>query len=1052
MLLRILKITFGVIFLVLAAQIFWALLDRPIYEKVHHLNRAIASRNRKVADSLKNQLQLFVHGKSQVDTVSVRRWRVSPPVTENTIDLLGYSERADQLILKINNNDLRQTPQEIDGSFFESDIYLGRGLNTIRLLQVVQRDTTDTIHYEVMVKGDPVPFQLLSSAYDKISRTVTLMGTGEPDSIRDDSVIYFNTNGRGIFHIRMSPDEIGIDSIAANAASLSTRQWAVWLGIDYGRLTRKSEFFVDSSRQNIHGILTVTLPTNSILIENLSNDMISWQEFTSVVFGDLEYGWRLASLSTSESGGYTTVVQQIKPNRNFGELQSISLRPGFGSFGENPLMTVSDSLILHIPRTISHSLSHSPTSSFGDKKIFVGPKLITHTSFFSCRFPEAVVQSRLDDYQTEKARPLPENLISLIREFPEKVFDIKAIPHFDSLLWAFSATIPMVLLLFLVQRHVKDFGAKYDTLKGVIILFMFLLFVSPALEIGADIWRFAERYVRPKPSVNFPQFYLLTNIPAYYFSFISMIMFYPVAAEQLSWPENERKFRRWRWVMWIVFGGILIGCMYLAYDFFARYFGEPFYGIGISMAILLSCAASVMVLKVILRNAMESNLGFTSNMILAGCLLTIPILLNAMYFTFHPDTMGVIMVMMTTLFGAFFLYTILKVVSSLVAGPKIILTRSQRLILVTFLLITALPKSIFFESVSTYSFFYPMQFLLWYVRDYFALLLLIPVVYVLRERGSAKMTPLDPLSINLAFFLIPVYVIGLRYYYMFIPITLVLGYFLCTWLLFEKENMRKAGKIPFTNKDDLEKILAYFDFRKRFKAIRKSLDKSLDDGTIDYKEWKKKSHENEANLKLVRTEAEVDGVGLRQIVFSRGIEATRWANAVVSIRIGALAAIPWIYMQLRELRSQNIGNLYPMLSVGADFIRELLVWFVIAMVFGYYFDRIRGRGGLEKALWLSLIIIASSLGPAILFADNFDQAAFIMIWCVKVFVYLALLGFFAFDFRIFRKHGYGWREVEITYNLAYLSTYGSTLAAALVGLLSGKLESLFGSILTGVFG
>jgi len=52
------------------------------------------------------------------------------------------------------------------------------------------------------------------------------------------------------------------------------------------------------------------------------------------------------------------------------------------------------------------------------------------------------------------------------------------------------------------------------------------------------------------------------------------------------------------------------------------------------------------------------------------------------------------------------------------------------------------------------------------------------------------------------------------------------------------------------------------------------------------------------------------------------------------------------------------------------------------------------------------------------------------------------VGFFAFDYRLLKKNGYGWRELEIIYNLAFLSTFGSALLAALVGILSGQLKTL----------
>ena len=209
--------------------------------------------------------------------------------------------------------------------------------------------------------------------------------------------------------------------------------------------------------------------------------------------------------------------------------------------------------------------------------------------------------------------------------------------------------------------------------------------------------------------------------------------------------------------------------------------------------------------------------------------------------------------------------------------------------------------------------------------------------------------------------------------------------------------------------------------------------------------------DNKQVLSTLEKKANFKGSPLRYIIFSQGADATPWANAIAAVKIGSLLAIPWIFVFIREFRVRRIESLYPLLSIADIFLYGILVWFMIAFVFGYFYHMLKGRNGIEKGFWLSLLIIISRASPAILFADDIQQASRLLTWSVQVFIYCMLLGFFAFDYRILKKSGYGWREVGLIYNLAYLSTFGSGLLAALLGVLSGQLQELFKSILSTLF-
>jgi hypothetical protein len=334
--------------------------------------------------------------------------------------------------------------------------------------------------------------------------------------------------------------------------------------------------------------------------------------------------------------------------------------------------------------------------------------------------------------------------------------------------------------------------------------------------------------------------------------------------------------------------------------------------------------------------------------------------------------------------------------------------------------------------------------------------LLIVLVFLFYSNKAEK-NHLNRLTSDLAIFLLSVYVVDYGYYWFYIPITLIIAYLFSNGVLFQNpdkinEELEKYNSVLDSRRESIQKVINYLSFKRQYKAIRKTFDKKLSQGEIDYTSWNKKNTENQIRLAELRSNARYQEADLRNVIFSFNSDTSPWNSAVNATKIGALLAIPLIFVVIRDFR-QFVTNVdYPLLSIIDILLNKVSLWIILAFSFGYFYNLIKGRTGIEKALWLSLMIILARISPAIFFADTLKDIVFLLTLGVEIIIYCLLLGFFAFDFQILRKNGYGWGDVEVIYNIAFLSTFGSTLLVALAGIITGKLPDLFSWLLKAIFG
>jgi hypothetical protein len=187
-----------------------------------------------------------------------------------------------------------------------------------------------------------------------------------------------------------------------------------------------------------------------------------------------------------------------------------------------------------------------------------------------------------------------------------------------------------------------------------------------------------------------------------------------------------------------------------------------------------------------------------------------------------------------------------------------------------------------------------------------------------------------------------------------------------------------------------------------------------------------------------------------------GPKSTAWENGLHGAQWAALLALPWYIIYIVAfLRGTSFSSSYPLL----DFLIDLLIifsrWASIGFVLGYFFPYLRGDSGLEKGLWLSLVVIVTSLPLYFLFNDNAIEWRSTLIWALQVLTQCILLGLIAFDYATVRDERRGFQLLLELHGMRSLGLWTATLIAAIgtsaVTLLSTQAVSFFSLIVKALF-
>ena len=1074
---RILKVLGAAFLIFILTQLFWSLSSIIIYDHLY-INKSLNTKGSIVEDSLRQHIKIAMP-RWGIDPIIVRNYDLVH-TSERQVDIFGNGDSYQEVLLSVNELPKRVTQTDFNGQFAFHNIYFGFGINKIRIeKRNAYGEIADSFSASIVLDNEEYNLpELFSTHYIKATNQLSVIGMARPatsfellvagkshlvlpdyyGTFRENLVLPVDTT----FDVSVVENEIDMLDVADSLSGLSQQK-------DFYRII---DIRIDSLRKNPEAKLTVQLPVSSIIYQNFFQGLISPDLVVKSVFGKFDEWWktRNANITDGDNYGLITIELRRDPSDNQESIDRISISSGVSLLSEIPLFAEHDTLKLTIAGSQFYNLSHSSTLSHGSSKIFVGYKNIHSGKPFVCEFftdnespSESTTVTKISPREFEKEiEPLPENLITLIRKLPSKILGNKfinlAVPFIDSIFHS----IPLLWFLWIIIRYRGMFGDDYLKVKGITILFLFIsYFDAVARTIERTHLFLIDLIVKNTTGIIYAY---LTDINTAHYSILVILIMAPISSVLV--PNFTLDFPRWLKILKSIFAWIGLLLIMMMIGLILQYVigGDLksqqimlFYGIGGIVVGSLFIWLTSSLLVSIVRNSANTSISKRRFYSVFIFLLLIPLLLKGIDYLIASETKFVGWGFFSSLIGAFLLYALYKLIV-LVLDPTQSNPSKKTFYLLLFLfLILAFPKSILFSTDNNYWIYYNLRVMLRHILDYLPLVMLLIVVLFLVKEGEDSTFKPNELTKEFAVYMVSIFVVGFGYYWMYIPISFLISYNLSKNYLFLNpvssfKQIEENSSVLNDRKEAIRKVISYLNFRRHFKALRKTYEKKLTNGEIDYDVWKENISQNKNILTSLYQKAQLKGVPYRQIIFSHSLEKSHWESVKAALQVGSVLAVPMIFIFIREFRNNNIENLYPLLSVIDLFLNELAIWFVIAFVLGYFFDMINGKNGIEKGLWLSLVIIFSRIGPAVFFADGFTQVAKLLSWGVQVFIYCILLGFFAFDFRTLKRNGYGWKEVEVIYNLAFLSTFGSTLIAALLGILSGQLQGMFKSILEFLFG
>jgi hypothetical protein len=336
----------------------------------------------------------------------------------------------------------------------------------------------------------------------------------------------------------------------------------------------------------------------------------------------------------------------------------------------------------------------------------------------------------------------------------------------------------------------------------------------------------------------------------------------------------------------------------------------------------------------------------------------------------------------------------------------------------------------------------------WAIRTVLTLVLVVwwaGVLVYCRERGvqpSVNRAVIQVLMIAGASILFPV-----KPEWLGLPVKFFLGFIALRWVCQGNPRwlLASPSETQSLTQDLAKRLRALSEARSlesAYRTFRRTQVVDLAKNATDLDEFRSK--DNRWRETLIRSREESGSISdQREALFAFGPEPSAWENGVRAAKISLLVAAPWIAIGLKERLDETGGMLWPLWDVGFGLLQVLATWGGIGFLFGYLFPYLRGRSGLEKALWF----VGALLSPLVIFQvlrlQGATSSGAFLFWAVQLFIHCMILGLFAFDFSVLKRADQrDWRGVFEVHGLpalgASLSSILLALGTAAVTLLSAQ--------------
>jgi hypothetical protein len=297
--------------------------------------------------------------------------------------------------------------------------------------------------------------------------------------------------------------------------------------------------------------------------------------------------------------------------------------------------------------------------------------------------------------------------------------------------------------------------------------------------------------------------------------------------------------------------------------------------------------------------------------------------------------------------------------------------------------------------------------------------IIIAIVRLLNRNDAYQLTAS---IISCGSLLFAYYLCGQAVLVLFIPIPMIMGYYLFRRFLLAPSAISAAGQVSSVE-----------DFLKRQMDLalgsqrRKSLDKKFGSGDLTYSIYRRAIAQLKAAMGVDET---LSTRNPAPSIFSTGAGGGPWGDALIALKYGIPLSIPFQLIAVIRILKSSAGD-FPVIYLMVQVMQTMVLWVLITFLFGYFYHAIRGRNGFQKAL--SFFLTFSF--PTVLLQFAVETQALDrnqLIELVQLASFVLVLALLAFDMKVLSKEGYSWRHLPIAYGVTASTAYIGTLALSLV--------------------
>ncbi len=824
--------------------------------------------------------------------------------------------------------------------------------------------------------------------------------------------------------------------------------------------------------------LSLAINHGNVLYEMLSQNLMSTREIMLQLFGFWDANFLSSDWRSDESfEEHHSIIPTDESHNQFTYSMNLSgqlQENGYIVLGKTissnlpPLLSEQDSLILRAPNLKNINFSYLPENADATVKIWTG-RTIVETK------PVLMIEAQTDRFMAGAISESDENSQTLFSRL--KDVQRKTPRNLSRIFLALLSAIPFFWLLKIIQskkqKQILGYDATLYAVTKTFLLFHIAILILPlfsSIISFINSWlilifsgsKFAYSYAHNLLSIfqDIGHLYPFLAIAM----MVLMIPIYKAIRAHLATSSPQKKAREAliRWLVFYPLGIALPVALFMTLYFLRSDRWDLYYWISspqINQALILFFIVGLALFWIFLywlfRIILYRPINFRSAIFASWSMILIPIIplffhsVNSYVRYFFVQNFEIYPFFLPYRFDNILWFLIVLIFGSIVLYHTSYLTirmgqfnelkkkfksRWTWIIIILFFLTNLLLKFVLGDSRNTTIDEWNFRSLAFAIDDLLPYILIIGLIVYLKRIRFTNPFELPTDSLEIGTLLFAFYLTGRTANLWFVPIPLFLGYVIFKkWIIHPNPFVIKH----IADKNLVKNLLEFRRASRMNQLLKRNLEKKYSQGDIALKDMNNKIKESDDFVRQLKEGLKKDQPTTQQIIFGLGPEGNPWQNAMKSVFYGLLLSIPFQLNTILKIFDSTHWGDYPLLEIIEALCFSSSTYILIAFVFGYFFHVIRGRDGLEKALYFSVALVIPTIPQRLIQAQPLLGPDHI-VQMVQILAFVLILSLLVFELRTLQKLNYSWRDLLSIHGWTKTTAYGSSIVLTSVASVTGK--------------